>query len=71
MIGHNRGRMLITICKMLSHHFLIHSSLDIPVSAPCHYRGLVTTCEEKGIANEDNLRAVGMHLDAGGQQASS
>lgn len=48
--------MLITICKMPSHHFLIQSSLGIPASAPCHYCGLVTTCEEKGISNEENLR---------------
>lgn len=45
--------MLITICKMVSHHFLIHSLLGIPISAPCHYWGLVTACEANGISNEE------------------
>ena len=45
--------MLITICKMLSHHFLIHSLLGIPTSAPCHYCGLVTACEANSISNEE------------------
>lgn len=45
--------MLITICKMLSHHFLIHSLLGIPTSAPCHYCGLVTAREANGISNEE------------------
>ena len=38
---------------MLSHHFLIHSLLGIPASAPCHCCGLVTAWETNSISNED------------------
>jgi hypothetical protein len=69
-IRHNKGHVLITICKMLSHHFFSHNSLGIPASALCHYCGFVTICKEKGISNEDNLRTVWTHPHAGGQQTS-